>query len=219
MTRVLRLENPASTERTLGEALCDYFATNGFGQDGGYSAAWVDFHLGPIPMPFPNTAARKRAVPRHDLHHILTGYRTDVAGEFEISAWEIGGGCRDFVAAWQLNLGGMAGGVLRWPSRTWRAFVRGRHSRNLYDRPYDAALLSTSVSQARRDLGLDTAPPRATLGDVALFAVALSAGVLVGLVTLVLFAPLALVAAPVLAHMKRAHDRRAPSVPSVAPGA
>ena len=209
MTPASRLENPASTDRTLGEALRGYFAANGFGEDGGYSAAWVDFHLGRIPMPFPNTAARKRAVPRHDLHHILTGYRTDVAGEFEISAWEIGGGCRDFVAAWQLNLGGMAGGALRWPSRTWRAFVRGRHSRNLYGRPYDAALLSTSVSQARRDLGLDTAPPRATWLDVALFAVALSAGLLVGLVTLVLFAPLALVAAPVLAYLKRAHDRRA----------
>ena len=51
-------------------------------------------------MPFPNTPSRKRAVRYHDLHHALTGYATDLTGEFEISAWEIGSGCADHVAAW-----------------------------------------------------------------------------------------------------------------------
>src|SRR5690349_999095 len=105
---------------TLGEALRRYFDDNGFGEDGGYGAAWVDFMLGPIPFPFPNTDPRRRAVRYHDLHHIVTGYRTDFLGELEISAWEIGSGCRDFVAAWQLNLGGMGGGVLFCPRRTFR---------------------------------------------------------------------------------------------------
>src|SRR5262245_43059002 len=145
MTPATPLEGPVSTNPTLGEAVRHYFDENGFGDDGGYSAAWVDFHLGPIPFPFPNTTARKRAVPFHDLHHIVTGYRTDVSGEFQISAWEIGSGCRDFVAAWQLNLGGIAGGAFRCPQETFHAFVRGRHSKNLYDRTYDAALLSTPV--------------------------------------------------------------------------
>jgi hypothetical protein len=130
---------------SLGKALRLYFADNGFGEDGGYTDAWVDFHLGPIPFPFPNTASRKRAVRFHDLHHLVTGYRTDIAGEFQISDWEIGSGCRDFVAAWQLNLGGMGGGAVRWPRKTWQAFLRGRQSNNFYDRAYDDTLLSMKV--------------------------------------------------------------------------
>ena len=76
------------TNETLRTALATYFEDNGFGKDGGYEDAWVDFELGPIPLPFPNSAGRKRAVRLHDLHHIVTGYATDTLGEFEISAWE-----------------------------------------------------------------------------------------------------------------------------------
>src|SRR5690349_11954766 len=84
-----------------------YFDVNRFGADGGYGDAWVDFKLGPLPVPFPNTRARVRAVRYHDLHHVLTGYDTSTIGELEISAWELGAGCKDFAAAWQLNLGGL----------------------------------------------------------------------------------------------------------------
>src|SRR4051794_14211722 len=65
MTASLKPEvaDPGRADRSLAQALRGYFDENGFGEDGGYSSAWVDFHLGPIPMPFPNTAARKRAVP------------------------------------------------------------------------------------------------------------------------------------------------------------
>lgn len=31
---------------------------------------------------------RKKAVPYHDLHHVLTGYPFSPAGEFEMAAWE-----------------------------------------------------------------------------------------------------------------------------------
>src|SRR5688572_30034252 len=94
---------------TMREARAMYFQANGFGASGGYDDAWVDFKLGPIPLPFPNTKARIEAVRFHDLHHLLTGYDTDITGEFEISAWEIAAGCKRFPAAWALNLGGMAG--------------------------------------------------------------------------------------------------------------
>ena len=48
-------------------------------------------------MTFPNTDSRKRAVPLHDLHHILTGYKTDWMGEAEIGAWELRAGCNSFI--------------------------------------------------------------------------------------------------------------------------
>src|SRR5262245_55376361 len=103
---------------TMRAARARYFAENGFGDDGGYASDWVDLKLGPIPFPIPNTPARKRAVAYHDLHHVLTGYKTDFLGELEISAWEIGGGCKGFLAAWQLNLGGMGAGLFLMPKKS-----------------------------------------------------------------------------------------------------
>ncbi len=184
----------ASPTDTLAHARDDYFRANDFGPNGGYDDAWVDFKLGPIPMPFPNTPSRKRAVRFHDLHHALTGYATDVRGEFEISAWEIASGCADHVAAWQLNLSGMVGGVLVAPRRTWRAWLRGRHSRNLYRSAYDDALLARRVADVRRDLGLDATPPPARASDVLWFVLALAGGLAIGLVFLVLLVPIAVIA-------------------------
>lgn len=139
-----------------------YFAINKFGDNGGYDDAWVDFKLGPIPFPFPNTAGRIRAVKVHDLHHILTGYDTDITGEFEISAWELGAGCKDFYAAWVLNLGGLFGGLLVSPRRIVRAFARGLASRSLYGLPLEE-LLELPVGQARgRFIAAEPTPmPRA----------------------------------------------------------
>lgn len=184
----------ASPDDTLAHARDDYFRANGFGENGGYDDAWVDFKLGPIPMPFPNTASRKRAVRFHDLHHALTGYATDVLGEFEISAWEVASGCADHVAAWQLNLGGLVGGLLAAPRRTWRAWLRGRQSRNLYRARYDEELLGRRVADVRHELGLDAPPAPARAADVALLALAAIAGLAIGLVFLALIVPIAIVA-------------------------
>src|SRR5262245_11460181 len=104
---------------TMREARRVYFDANGFGETGGYDDAWVDFKLGPIPMPFPNTKSRLEAVRYHDLHHLLTGYDTDIIGEFEIAAWEIAAGCKGFPAAWVLNLSAMAGGLFLSPRRVF----------------------------------------------------------------------------------------------------
>lgn len=184
----------ANPSDTLAAARDAYFRANGFGDDGGYSAAWVDFKLGPIPMPFPNTPSRKRAVRYHDLHHTLTGYATDTRGEFEISAWEIGSGCADFFAAWQLNLSGMVAGLFAIPRRTWRAFLRGRQTRNLYRASYDEALLARRIDDVRRELGLERPLAPARPADAAWFALAALGGLAIGLVMLVLLIPVCIVA-------------------------
>ena len=147
---------------TMQAARDRYFAVNHFGTDGGYGDAWVDFELGSIPFPFPNTKSRIRAVKVHDLHHIVTGYDTNTTGEFEISAWEIGAGCKDFFAAWQLNLAGMAGGLFSAPVRTFRAFVRGRHSESLYGKNLDE-LLHLTVADVRRMTSVDAERPAASV--------------------------------------------------------
>lgn len=177
---------------TMREARKKYFDVNGFGENGGYDDAWVDFKLGPVPMPFPNTQGRVRAVKFHDLHHILTDFDTDVAGEFEISAWEIAAGCKSFGAAWVLNLGGLAAGALfRCPGRTFRAFVRGRREETTYGHDLEE-MLDLSVKEARERFAPLTGKdaPKASASDVALFLVSVVTGLAVGLMELVFVLPL-----------------------------
>jgi hypothetical protein len=154
----------------LRDARRVYFDANGFGADGGYAKRWVKVKLGPLPLWFPNSEARVRAVRYHDLHHVVTGYDTDWTGEGEIAAWEIASSCRGFVAAWWLNLSAMAIGLAIAPARILRAFVRGRHTQNLYAERFDDALLATPVGALRKRLELASPAPVATAGDRVAFA-------------------------------------------------
>lgn len=173
---------------TLAEARTQYFADNHFGPDGGYNDAWVDFKLGTIPFPFPNTPGRVRAVRFHDLHHVLTGYSTDLQGEIEIAAWEIGAGCKSFLAAWQLNLSSMGFALFYSPLRSFRAFVRGRRSHSLYGLELEP-LLQRRVGEVADELGVDQAP-RAVASDLPLFLLASLAGLTAGSAMLLVLLPL-----------------------------
>lgn len=143
-------------ELTLGEARARLFALSGFPEDGGYGDSWVVLKLWRIPLAFPNTAGRRRAVRFHDLHHVLTEYRTDWRGEFEIAAWEVAGGVNRYWEGWILDLLGFACGLFVYPRRVYRAFMRGRRSRNLYFDQWDEAILSRRVGEVRRRLGLNS---------------------------------------------------------------
>ena len=101
-------------------------------------------------------------------------------GESEIAAWELGAGCRDFAAAWVLNLAGIGGGLVFAPRRALRAFVRGRRSRSFYGADLDE-LLDLTVAEARERMGVDVASRAApTAGDVARFGAAAALGLVVG---------------------------------------
>lgn len=131
-----------------------YFEINNF-EGGGYEEGWVKMKAGPVPIWFPNTVARVKAVKFHDIHHVLTEYPTTWAGEAEIGAWEVATGCAAHYQAWLLNLLAFAIGLAINPRGVYRAFVRGRHSRNLYRTVYTDALLARTVGEMRRELDLD----------------------------------------------------------------
>ena len=150
---------------TLRQARERYFEENGFGRGGNYDERWVRVDVGPLPVWFPNSAQRVRALRFHDLHHVLTGYRTDFPGETEISAWEVGGGCADHAVAWGINLMAMGMGLLFMPRRVARAFQRGLHTRNLYRTEYGEALLGRTVEEMRRALGMEEPVPAPTWKD------------------------------------------------------
>ena len=137
------------------EARARYFAENGFG-DGGYDDRFVVLRVAGVPaLVFPNTKQRVRSVRIHDVHHVLTGYPTSWRGEGEIAAWELASGCRDHWAAWVLNFWAALIGLVIAPGSVWRAFRRGRATRNLYEREWDDGILDRSVGELRRELGLD----------------------------------------------------------------
>jgi hypothetical protein len=153
---------------TLRDARATYLQAEGLPPDGGYADRWVVSWFGPFPFAYPNTAGRKRLAPAHDLHHVATGYATDIAGEAEVGAWELGTGMRDRTGVHLASL--VLGFALpRFPGRLFRAFVRGRHSRNLLDRPCDDALLARTVGEIQRELGLDRETPPPTPEDRRLF--------------------------------------------------
>jgi hypothetical protein len=152
---------------TLLEGRKAYFEAWGFG-DGGYTSTWVELkRIAGVPIGFPNSPGRIRAVKLHDLHHVLTGYAADWTGEAEIGAWEVGAGCHRHWAAWVLNLLAMQYGFFIAPRRVLRAMARGRRSETLYRmRELDERILAKTVGEVRRELRLDQPEPAPTLADV-----------------------------------------------------
>lgn len=182
---------------SMRDARDEAFRRAGIPADGGDSEPWVDFKLGPIPMPFPNTDARRRTVKLHDLHHVLTGYRTDILGEFEISAWEIAAGCGRHGVAWGINLMGLVAGLLSAPRRTTRAFWRGSRSTALYTTLSFDEVIDRPVDEVRARLRVPAASEvvSPTGPDVLRLVLASLAGAALGLVTLtVVLTPVTLLA-------------------------
>jgi hypothetical protein len=155
---------------TLRDARQQHFERSAFG-DGGYTSRWVKLQIGPIPLYFPNTKARVRAVKLHDLHHVLTEYDTTWSGEAQIGAWEVASGCGGHYAAWFLNLNAFALGLGIAPRAVYRAFMRGRSTSNLYTGQFDESLLAKRVGTTRRELRLDGSMGLPLVVDQAVFTV------------------------------------------------
>jgi hypothetical protein len=119
-------------EQVIKVAMQTYFKTHDLGEDGGLNKTWGKIKVGRIYIPILNITARRKALVFHDIHHIVTGYAGDWKGEVSISAWEISSGCGKYWAAWGLDLGGMAVGLFIYTKSVFKAFIRGRRTKNLY---------------------------------------------------------------------------------------
>jgi hypothetical protein len=156
-------EQDMSREDIMRDGLDRYLDENGFSIEE-YTAPTVTISIGPIPIRFPNSPARQRAIPLHDLHHVLTGYGTDLAGEAEIGMWELRAGCTT-PFLWLINLMAVGLGLVIAPRRLWRAWRAAKGARSLYlDGQPAAAYLSRSIDEVRRAHGVPAegvADPRA----------------------------------------------------------
>jgi len=115
---------------TIATAVERYMKDNGFTREE-YAAKSVPVKVGPVTFRLPNGAARQRAIAQHDVHHVLTGYRTDLTGEAEIGAFELRGGCTSFFL-WMINLAAVVAGLFIAPRRVLRAFRHARGAHTLY---------------------------------------------------------------------------------------
>lgn len=156
-------------EVRVREARDEYLGRNGLAV-AGYTERWAKIMIGPLPLFIPNTTARKRALPLHDLHHVATEYPTTYRGEGEIAAWELAAGCSDYHAARALDTVAFGIGLVIAPRATYRAFMRGRRSRTLYTGIDPDELLDLSVGELRHELGLDRAAGVPTAPDKLWFA-------------------------------------------------
>ena len=135
-----------------------YLLENGFTVEA-YDAKYTEASFLGIKLRVPNTRHHAWAIQRHDLHHVATGYGTDLVGEGEISAWELARGLRGLGAyVGSIVLAGAAAGLLFAPRRTlraWRASRRAGCPDSLFQsqRPYPD-LLAMSVGDLRRELGV-----------------------------------------------------------------
>lgn len=136
---------------SVGAALALHYRASGLPEDGGRSLpCWSPLSLGPLKIELPNFRWRKRALPAHDVHHVLTGYPCTVAGELQIAAWEFAAGGFPGVLSTLFCLPLIAIGAVAMPPHSFAAFVLGRNSRSLHATPITPRLVATDLAELRR---------------------------------------------------------------------
>ena len=153
---------------TVEEALRRHYSSNGLPVDGGRSAEAWTLRLGPLILRLRNVRWRQRALERHDVHHVLTGYECTHTGEMEIATWEFAAGPFPSLRSTVFCLPLVGMGALIIPRRSLTAFLRGRRSRTLYKVPSSTDLRSMEVGVLRRRF-LPAAQSSMTLADVVLY--------------------------------------------------
>lgn len=163
---------------TLRETRALFYQRHGFPQDGGATdQRWSPFGCRDLKAHLPNFQWRRRALPIHDLHHVIASYEFSPYGEFEMSAWEFAAGRYPHALStlFCLPLIGMGAAII--PQRTFAAFVRGRNSKTLYRVPDIEAFLDRTITEVRREC-VPTESVRATARDCSVFALLVSASAL-----------------------------------------
>ncbi|MFL5752957.1 MAG: hypothetical protein ACJ76F_06080 [Bacteroidia bacterium] len=192
----MEIEQSDMEKKTPREALSKFYSDNRLDQDGGNSSSSVKIELtSKLHFYIPNFDARRKAVPKHDIHHLLTGYDTSFAGECEISAWEIASGCKKYWAAFVIDTSGIMLGIPLNFMGVIRAYARGRRTSNLYhDKFSTEEAMDMKISVLRESLSLDKFPKetRVTIIDFILFSGFVLYGILFSICSLVLL-PLVLI--------------------------
>lgn len=150
----------AGPEETVRDARDRYLEENGLTTEL-YHERWARFPVGPFRPRLYNPRQRRWAIARHDLHHVATGFATDLQGEMEISGWEVGAGLGRLWVAWLICWPAFLLGLATSRARTLAAWRLGRRCRSLFARrDAYAEWLDWSVGRLRHEVGLPRAGAR-----------------------------------------------------------
>ncbi len=108
-------------------------------------------------------------MPFHDIHHVLTGYKTTWTGECEIGGYEYGCGMGTCWVGWFINSHAILLGCLIAPRLTLSAFARGRRSGSVYRGFALENLLHQKVCDLKQQLPV-SGPVKPTWQDALFFA-------------------------------------------------
>jgi len=134
---------------TVREARDRFLSAYGLGAST-YTDPRFVLHLGPWQIRTPNPGL----LPLHDLHHVATGFGSGLAGEAEISAFELRTGWGNLMIL-GLCLGAVAIGLVIWPRRIARAWTRSRGAHGLYKYGGEyEKLLEMTVTELRSSLNI-----------------------------------------------------------------
>jgi hypothetical protein len=142
----------------ISEKLNSFYQDYNLGDEGGNHLPYVIIEFTSFfKIYIPNWDNRRKAVLRHDIHHLLTGYKSEILGEFEIAAWEIASGCMNYFAAYLLNSGGLIAGMFMYPRPTFKAFILGCRTTNLYQMYMsDDEMKSSTIDDLKNKIGLNS---------------------------------------------------------------
>lgn len=156
------------TTHTVAQALAHFRNVNQLDPDPD-AGRWWACKIGSVSIRFPNFPWRRKAVLRHDLHHMMTGYPLTMKGEFQMAAWEFAAGRFPNVAASLFCLPLVIAGIILSPRLVWTAFLAGRNSNSLYRYESTEELLAQPLANLRAEIA--TEPVTAfTSADLAAFA-------------------------------------------------
>jgi len=140
---------------TAAAARDKYLSENGFSTNT-YDDPWNEVSFLSFAFKLPNPPSRRRAIRFHDLHHVATGFGTDLIGEAEISAWELRRGVRGvgpYVSLLIVQLALL--GLVIAPRRTLAAWRASNNRFSLFhEKKSYEELLTMSVGELREFLGV-----------------------------------------------------------------
>src|SRR6185437_16551250 len=111
-----------STGETLRHLLQNFYKEYNLGENGGIQDSKVTIEVSKnFHFYIPNFDDRRKAVLKHDIHHLITGYKSDFKGETEIAAWEVASSCTHYWVGWALDLNSFALGIFFTPRGIFRA--------------------------------------------------------------------------------------------------
>lgn len=194
-------------QSTPRELLPQFYKQYNLTRDGGQSLPYVRIEFFKnFALYIPNFEVRKKAVFKHDIHHIVTEYPSTFKGETEISAWELASGVRKYWIAFVLDIQAVTIGILFNPRNVFRAYARGRRTQNLYtDKWPDDVIMDMSVGVIKEKLKLDVIPKKTkgTFIDLLFFLVLLSIGFIYSLFSILLLPFVILYSLWVMATIKK----------------